>query len=464
MSHNFNRSFNRRSFLKASLMSSVATSGLLSSVGGLSKISAALSDSSSLKANADYRALVCVFLHGGNDGFNVLIPRDIDNYSIYQASRQNLAIAQDQLLPITPLSGGDFGFNPAMPELQALFQSGNLAVQSNVGTLIEPVTREQIIAKTANLPPQLFSHNDQQALWETAYADGPGTTGWGGLIADLVSAQNNSPVSMNISIAGNNLFQVGNNNAPYSMNAQGPKELIGIRDSVSWEQSRAAVFNRIRDLSSNHLLETEHSDVIRKTQETADLLTTALSSATPINTSFPTGNSLAAELEMVAKMISLRDVLGFQRQIFFVSMGGFDTHDRQNDAQPALLANLSQAMDSFYKATQELGVASQVTSFTSSDFGRTLTSNGDGTDHGWGSHHLIMGGAVNGGDIYGVLPELAIGGPDDADDGRMIPTTSVEQYSATIARWFGLSESELIQVFPNLGNFNSSDMGFMTSS
>ena len=179
---------------------------------------------------------------------------------------------------------------------------------------------------------------------------------------------------------------------------------------------------------------------------------------------FQDGNFLAEQLAMVAKMISVSESLGFERQIFFVGMGGFDTHDRQNDDQPILLAQLSEAMSSFYAATEELGVANQVTSFTLSDFGRTLTSNGDGTDHGWGSHHMVMGGAVNGGDIYGQMPELAIGGPDDADDGRMIPTTSVDQYSATIARWFGLSETQLSQVFPNIDNFPTSDMGFMSQA
>jgi len=455
---------NRRSFLKNSVASAVAGSSMLSSFAGLNRLSAAVTEQSALKAADEYRALVCIFLHGGNDGFNVLIPRDIDNYSIYQASRQNLAVPQQDLLAVTPASGGDFGFNPAMPEIQSLFQSGKLAMQSNVGTLVEPVTRDQIIAKTVALPPQLFSHNDQQALWETAYADGPTTAGWGGLIADLVDGQNNSPISMNISISGNNLFQVGMNNAPYSMNASGVNKLAGVNHSVSWEQQRAAVFQRIRDLSSTHILETEHRSTVRNTQETADLLSTALESSPDLITTFPEGNSLAEKLEMVARMISIREILGFQRQIFFVSMGGFDTHDRQNIDQPSLLSGLSQAMDSFYQVTEELGLANQVTSFTLSDFGRTLTSNGDGTDHGWGSHHMIMGGAVNGGDIYGTIPELAIGGPDDAGDGRLIPTTSVEQYSATIARWFGLSESELDQVFPNLANFNSSDMGFMNNS
>ncbi|PCJ48814.1 MAG: hypothetical protein COA74_07440 [Gammaproteobacteria bacterium] len=462
------KSINRRSFLKQSLLTGatgvagIAGSNLFSSIAGLGKIQAALAQNS-FSSFPDYKALVCIFLHGGNDGFNLLVPRDNDNYGVYQVSRQNLAIAQEDLLAIAPSSGGDFGLHPAMVEMQSLFQSGQLAIQSNVGTLIEPVTKAAIQSGTAVLPERLFSHNDQSALWKTAYAGGPGNTGWGGRVADLISTQNTSQVSMNISIAGNNLFQVGSNIAPYSMNASGPEEMFGLNSALEWEQNRAAVFQRIRDLSSNHLLERTHANLIRNTQDTADLLITALASAPTINTVFPPGNTLAAQLEMVAKMIGSSDILGFQRQIFFVTLGGFDTHNRQNIDQPTLLSTLSQAMNSFYNATEELGVANQVTSFTLSDFGRTLTSNGDGTDHGWGSNHMIMGGAVNGGDIFGTVPELSIGGPDDVGDGRMIPTTSVEQYAATMARWFGINESELLEVFPNLANFNTSNLGFMTS-
>jgi len=456
-----NRKLSRRNFLRKSVMTGIAGTSLCSSLGGMHGIYGALNSSTALKASTGYKALVCIFLLGGNDGFNVLVPTDIDGYDTYQTSRQNLAVPLENLLPVSPASSGEFGFNPAMPEMQALFQSGNLAIQSNVGTLIEPVTREQLINKTAKLPAQLFSHNSQQALWETGQADGPGKYGWGGQVADLVNAQNNSAISMNISISGNNLFQVGNSVLPYSMKASGPEEMYGVRDYINWEQTRSAVFQRIRDLSSNHILQTNHGNIVRNTQQTAAHLTAALEVAPPINTIFPDENYLAEQLQMVAKMISLSDVLGLERQIFFVTMGGFDTHDRQNEDHPELLSALSQAMNSFNDATIELGVSDQVTSFTLSDFGRTLTSNGDGSDHGWGSHHMVMGGAVNGGDIYGQVPELSIGGPDDADDGRLIPTTSVEQYSATIARWFGLSESELTQVFPNLGNFNSSDMGFM---
>jgi len=453
---------NRRNFLRNTLVSAMA-GAYGTSLLATGPLLASSIGSSFNKVTAGYKALVCVFLYGGNDGFNMVVPRDPLGYGNYQTSRQNLAIAQNELLPITPRSGGDYGFHPSMPDMQSLFAAGDLAIQANIGTLVEPVTRAQIQAKNANLPPQLFSHNSQQALWETAYASESASLGWGGLLADRLGYLNSSLVPMNVSITGNNLFQVGENHAPYAMNASGPDEMIGVRHSVEWEQYRAQAFDRIRDMQSNHILEQAHKDLTRSTQSTAQLLGSSLETAPVLTTPFPEENNLADQLAMVAKMISVSEELGFERQIFIVGMGGFDTHDRQNQDQPNLLGGLSQALAAFNQATQELGVANQVTSFTHSDFGRTLTSNGDGTDHGWGSHHLMMGGAVNGGDIYGTMPELSIGGPDDADDGRMIPTTSVEQYSATLARWFGLPENELNTVFPNLGNFSSADLGFMQS-
>ena len=449
----------RRQFLRQSMMASMATASVISPIAGLNPLLAATT-----KASSSYKAMVCIFLFGGNDGFNMVVPNSASDYATYANSRQNLAIAQTDLLPVSPISGGDYGFHPAMPEIRQLFESGNVAVQANVGTLIQPVTRETVQNQSALLPPQLFSHNDQQALWSSGYASDFTNRGWGGLVADLVSGLNNSSAPMNISIFGNNLFQVGDTVAPYSMNAAGPEEMIGIRPNIPQEAARAAVFERLRDMSSGHVMETAHRNLTRNTQDVAQVLNTALEVAPELQTSFQSGNFLAEQLAMVAKMISVSESLGFERQIFFVGMGGFDTHDGQNDDQPILLAQLSEAMSSFYAATEELGVANQVTSFTLSDFGRTLTSNGDGTDHGWGSHHMVMGGAVNGGDIYGQMPELAIGGPDDADDGRMIPTTSVDQYSATIARWFGLSETQLSQVFPNIDNFPTSDMGFMSQA
>ncbi len=446
----------RRQFLRQSMMAGIASATIASPITGLNQILAAAGN-----VTSSYKAMVCIFLFGGNDGFNMVIPNESAAYATYANSRQNLAVPQADLLPVGPASGGEFGFHPAMSEVRQLFESGRLAVQANVGTLIRPVTREMIQNNTAVLPPQLFSHNDQQALWSAASASDFSNRGWGGLVADQLSALNNSLVPMNISIFGNNLFQVGETVSPYSMNPSGPEEMIGVRSHVAQEANRAAVFQRLRDAQSTHVLEMAHKNLTRNTQEVAQVLNTALEVAPELQTQFPAGNFLGSQLEMVAKMISISESLGFERQIFFVGMGGFDSHDRQNADQPILLGELSQALASFYEATEELGVAEQVTSFTLSDFGRTLTSNGDGTDHGWGSHHMIMGGAVNGGDLYGVMPELAIGGPDDADDGRMIPTTSVDQYSATIARWFGLSEAQLGAVFPNLNNFNRTDMGFM---
>ena len=448
----------RRQFLTQSVLAGMATTGFGSTFTTMNQLLAA---HPLAKVSTDYKALVCVFLFGGNDGFNMVVPNDTQGYTTYQNSRQNLAIDQNDLIPFSPLSGGEFGFHPSMTELHQLFESGALAVQANVGTLVQPVTREMIHSKTAILPPQLFSHNDQQSLWESGHSSDFSSQGWGGLLADRLYHMNHAQVPMNISINGNNLFQVGSNVTPYAMNSGGPEEMFGVRSHIEWEERRAAVFQQIRDTSSLHVMEASHKDLTRSTQDIAQILYTELSAAPVLNTVFPEGNGLADQLAMVARMISISESLGFERQIFFVGMGGFDTHDRQNNDQPGLLGAVSQAMAAFYQATQELDVADQVTSFTLSDFGRTLTSNGDGTDHGWGSHHLVLGGAVNGGDIYGVMPELAIGGPDDVDDGRMIPTTSVDQYSATLSRWFGLPEQQLADVFPNIGNFSTSNLGFM---
>lgn len=448
----------RRQFLNQSILAGLATSTMTVPFVGMPQVLAA---NPLAKVSSDYKAMVCIFLFGGNDGFNMFIPNDMTGYSTYANSRQNLAIAQADLLPVNPSSGGDYGFHPAMAEIQQLFESGQVAVQANVGPLIQPVTKDLIYDQSVLIPPQLFSHNDQQALWQTGYASDFINQGWGGRVADQVSQLNSATIPMNISISGNNLFQVGDTVAPYAMNSEGPSQLLGVNPDLTPDQFRSAAFQRIRDLGTNHILETAHKDLTRSTQDVAQILSEALLTAPELNTVFPQGNGLAAQLSLVAKMIAISESLGFERQIFFVGMGGFDTHDRQVEDQPGLLSTVSQAMSAFYQSTVELGVADQVTSFTLSDFGRTLTSNGDGTDHGWGSHHLMMGGAVNGGDVYGVMPELSIGGPDDVDDGRMIPTTSVDQYSATISRWFGLSESQLNDIFPNLTNFNSNDLGFM---
>lgn len=449
---------NRRKFIQNALLTGIAGSSMTSSFGQLNQISAALANA---KVTSNYKALVCVFLYGGNDGFNMVVPRDNASYTNYAQSRQNLAIAQTDLLPISPQSGGDFGLHPAMPELQSLFDTGDLAIQANIGTLIQPVTRAQVLNNTAVLPPQLFSHNDQQALWEMGNVSSPERRGWGGLLADQLQSYNSSQLPMNLSIAGNNLFQVGDSNEPYSVSASGIEEMLGVRPDVPWEAERADIFAQIRDMNRTHLLERTHDNTIRNIQATASALKAALEQAPTLATVFPEGNPLAAQLEMVAKLISVSEDVGHERQIYFVGFGGFDTHDRQNTDQPGLMATLSQGLNAFNQATQELGIANQVTTFTQSDFGRTLTSNGDGTDHGWGSHHLMMGGAVNGGDIYGVMPDLSIGGPDDANDGRMIPTTSVDQYAATLANWFGLEQPELDLIFPNLSNFSQSNLGFM---
>ena len=410
----------------------------------------------------DYKALVCVFLFGGNDSFNMLIPRSNAEYNVYAASRQNLAIAQTDLLPISPMNpdGSEYGLHPSMSGIQNLFASGQAAIVSNVGPLLEPTTKTMYQSGSANLPPQLFSHNNMQDQWHSLKGKTITPTGWGGRIADLlrdsVAAQQ---LSLNVSLSGNTLFQSGEDTVAYTMGANGPLTFAGFGDTGILLEQRLA-FERILAANYSSIYERAFADVQQRAIETADLVTNAIDNAPALNTVFP-ATQLGNQLATVARMIAVRDDLGMQRQIFFVATGGFDTHDDQLDNQPGLIGGISDALAAFYAATEELAVAGSVTTFTQSDFGRTLTSNGDGTDHAWGGNQLVVGGAVLGQRLYGTYPLLQIGGNDDVGGGRMIPTTSADQYAATLARWFGITESDLDQVAPYLSNFAVRDLGFL---
>jgi len=347
---------------------------------------------------ADYKALVCVFLYGGNDSYNMLVPRSAAEHAVYRASRQNLAVATEDLLSIKPTTsdGTDYGLHPSMTALRGLFSEHRVGFVTNVGPLIEPVTKETFFNGSATLPPQLFSHNDQQDQLNPLCGGARSRTGWAGRMADL------------------------------------------LREGVA-NQQRPAFLDIPADYGS---------------------VGAAITNAPVLATQFPPGQ-LGLQLETVAKLIAVHDDLDMQRQVFFVSMGGFDSHYNQNGVQPGLLGGISEAITAFYRATEELGVAEQVTTFTQSDFARTLTSNGDGTDHAWGGNQFVVGGAVKGGDLYGSYPLLAIGGGDDVGGGRMIPTTSADQYAATLARWFGIADMDLGVVAPHIDNFAVRDLGFM---
>lgn len=414
----------------------------------------------------DYKALVCIFLFGGNDAFNMLIPREQSVYDTYANTRQNLAVIRDDLLPISAASQAysEFGLHPQMADVQTLYNSGNLAFLANVGSLVEPVTKVAYQNRTVQLPPQLFSHNDQQGYMQSLQSNSD-RNGWAGRAADILGSMNdNANLSMNISLSGSNLWQSGNVVIPYSVSPQGVQSLAHVNHSSTddLEIARTQVMANLLAQDHPHRLVKAYSQSLGNAWSLADEVGAALSSSSPITTVFPADNRLATALKMTAQMIAARDPLGAKRQTFFIGMGDYDTHGAQLDRHPALLAQLSAGLQAFYNATVELGLEDNVTTFTASDFGRTLTSNGDGTDHAWGSHQLIMGGAVRGGDVYGTMPSLAIDSDDDIGEGRVIPTTSMDEYAATLASWFGLSPASFGDVFPNLGNFNSVDLGFMS--
>ncbi|MCC7462356.1 MAG: DUF1501 domain-containing protein [Gammaproteobacteria bacterium] len=426
---------------------------------------------------ADYKALVCVFLFGGNDSWNMVVPRSAAEYQVYQLARQNLALDQASLLPITPLTalpdGAQLGLHPSMPEIAALFeQDGVCAAIANVGPLIAPTTLAQYQAHSVPVPPQLFSHNDQQDQWHSLRGTASSRTGWAGRIADALGSQTGPALPLNISLFGQTLYQVGASTQPYVIGPTGPVEYFGLDGRDALSVARKGGFEAI--LGGNHttLYERALAAVQRRALDSAQAVNAALAmarapNAAPFATAFP-DSSLGIQLRTVAEMIAVRDTLQASRQIFLVATGGFDSHDDQLRDQPALLANVSACLNAFYRATAEMGVAQSVTAFTQSDFGRTLTSNGDGTDHAWGGVQLVVGGAVRGHEVYGHYPLLRLGatlaadGADDVGGGRFIPTTSSDQYAATLARWFGVLDADLVRVAPGLGNFPQHDLGFMS--
>ncbi|MFN2621952.1 MAG: DUF1501 domain-containing protein [Chthoniobacterales bacterium] len=444
----------RRTFIRQAACAALTTTGILNTIFDLRRLSAAPLDTS------DYKALICLFLFGGNDANNVIVPHDASGYASYAAARGILAIPQASLLPLTLQNGDgrDFGFHPNMPELQALFNQGKLGLVANVGTLVAPVTRAQYLAGGAAVPPQLFSHADQSVQWQTSVPDVISKTGWGGRMADVLQSLNaGSKISLNISIAGTNTFEVGNTVLPYVLSPTGSVGLTGFDGSAN-ANVRLQAFKDLLALPHNNLFEQAYADTVSRSIAANDLLTSALSGIPAFQTVFPNTN-LGQQLNMIAKLIAARNNLSMKRQIFFCSVGGYDTHGDQLAGQANLLTELSQGMNAFYNATVELGVASQVTTFTASDFGRTYPTNGSGSDHGWGSHQFVLGGAVQGGRLFGTFPTLAVNGPDDTGQGRWIPTTSVDELSATLATWFGVAASDLPTVLPNIGRFAHPNIG-----
>ncbi|MFO1327711.1 MAG: DUF1501 domain-containing protein [Rubrivivax sp.] len=423
-----------------------------------------LGDAAAATGPTDHKALVCVFLYGGNDYGQTLPPVDATHHAAYAAIRGVIATPRDELLPtaLSPVQalpdGLQLALAPELSPLLPLWNASRLALQLNVGPLIQPTTLAQYQAKSVPLPPKLFSHNDQQSVWQSDLPEGA-TSGWGGRIGDLMLGGNGGSVFSCISVTGNAVFLSGQTAVPYQIGSNGAVAIQALTSSQVPAAARSALRTLITARNS-HLLTDE---CVRLTQRSIDAearVTSALAAAPALATAFGT-DTLSAQLKMVARLIAARASLGTTRQVFLVSLGGFDLHDGLPDRHPPLLTQLGAALRSFHDATVELGVASQVTAFTASDFGRTLSINGDGSDHGWGSHHLVLGGAVKGRACYGQAPAVAVNGPDDVGQGRLLPTTSVDQFAATLARWFGVADSDLPTVVPRIGHFATRDLGFL---
>ncbi len=450
--------FSRRNFLQLS-----ASFGMLAGLGSFKFAQAA--------PVQDYKALVCLFMFGGNDGHNTVVPLTPAQYSAYQAARGALTLPPNQLLPISDPVQGPFALHYGLPELQALYNQGKVAIISNVGMLVQQTFYQNVSNPNFPLPANLRSHSDQVVEMQTGSPNAGGSTGWGGRTADLMLANNagtNFPVS--ISLNGPALFCTGGTVPATSL--QSGNTLT--QNAMSFWPPAAA---QARDAGQAQVIAADSGNsIINATNKVLtdarqlNLLLQAASGNPAFITQFPS-TQIGNQLKEIARLIGLRMQTGAGRQVFFCGLGGFDTHGGQSYQQWDLLHQVSQAVSAFYSATSEMGVADQVTTFTLSDFGRTLQPSGSGSDHGWGNHHFVVGGAVNGGRICGAFPQMTnyplIGMPnsnqqDFADNrGTMLPNISLSQYGATLAKWFGAADAQLDGLFPTLPNFAVRDLGFM---
>ena len=411
----------------------------------------------------DYRALVCVFLFGGNDSNNTVIPMD-NSFAAYSSLRGSLALTTSELTaPVQSGSGPPVSFHGKLPDVASLYGSKELAVVANVGPLVQPLTQSQYQKQQGSIPLNLFSHSDQQVAWQTSVAQGHSSSGWAGRVADYLAQAgvNSSSFPPFFSVAGNVLEGTGVSTQPVALSPGQSLQPAGFGSSAA-SQARWSAFNGLIADGSGLALVQAADDIVAHSLSDANSLSAALAKSTPLKTKFPT-TSLGTQLQQVAQIIQVQSYLGMSRQIFFCSLGGFDTHAGELETHNNLYPQLSAALAAFYNATQELGLAQNVTTFTESDFSRTFQpTTQDGSDHAWGSHHLVMGGAVKGGQIYGAFPEFQLGGPNDTDvRGRWIPTISIDQYGATLCEWFGIPASAMAAVFPNLANFSTSNLGFL---
>ncbi|WEF35671.1 DUF1501 domain-containing protein [Pseudoduganella chitinolytica] len=452
--------------------------------GSAMPLLAGLGASANANAASDYKALVCVFMNGGNDAYNTVLATDPDSWSQYQRYRSTSNTASislpaatsnggvQRIYPTTIQNGRNFGLHPALGPLRLMFDVGRAAVVANVGTLVQPTSIAEYRNGTALLPRELFSHNDQQSVWQSSQPEGA-SYGWGGRIGDLVAAGNSKNTFTCISTAENAVFVSGRTMTQYQLSPAGVPSVLSMNGTLFGAHNHplAAVIAP----SSRNLIENEYSAVTRRALETQSVLAAAMAAdgaggipAPSLYISPITGarsvNPLAVQLQTVARVIAGRRTLGVKRQVFYVSLSGFDTHANQKTRHSELMGKLAHALAYFDQITGNLmgvNMREQVTAFTASDFGRTLVSNGDGTDHGWGGHHFVVGGAVRGHDVYGYFPQIGLQHGQDVGNGALLPNISVDQYGATLARWFGVPPGHLDDVFPNLKNFSTRNLGFM---
>ena len=454
MSH-FHRHASRRDFLRRA--------GRASALAGTPFMANLMAIGAASAQTTGHKALVCIFLNGGNDQSNTLMPANGSALTAYTQSRPTIALPAAQMLPIAPtgFAGPALAMHGSLGALKPLFEQGRVAILANVGPLAAPITQTQWNngSPTVPVPFQLFSHADQAGAWQTGMPDRASATGWLGRMGDLTAGAFNagSGVSIAISTAGNNVMQTGVSTTQYQITTQGAVKVGGIYGTGVWAPV-AAPLRKLMTESRSNVFEAELNRVSSRAVG-AELQVTAALAGVPAQP-FP-ATPLGQQLAMVARMIGAHDALSQKRQIFFVQAGGYDLHGDLLNEHSSRMKELGDAMAAFYQATAAMGVAGNVTTFTASDFGRALQSNGRGADHGWGGHHFIMGDAVAGKRLYGSFPTVALRGPEDAGQGRLIPTTSVDEYAATLARWFGVSDTDMSTVMPNIGRFAKRNLGFL---
>ncbi len=480
---------NRRNFIKHASCGAMGSATLLSSLTSLGALNGLVNTTDPNATGEDYKALVCILFAGGMDSYNMLVPRGTtvggDNgFNEYKTLRTDLAFyAATDLLPLnntlcspfrnTPCEYQSYGIHPGMVGMQSLFNTGKMAMIANIGTLVEPLaSKAEYNSGLKKLPLGIYSHSDQIMQWQTSVPQSRDALGVGGRIADLLNANNtNSEISMNISLSGKNVFQRGSDIAEYTISDNVDPNSIGITSYPSW-YSNSGFMNELRSSTVDSLVSSVYSNLLQKTYNITgkkslasfEVFKNALKRIPATSTIFA-GDSLSKSLQAISKVISVRQQLGAKRQIFFVTYGGWDMHDNLVSGLAGRLPIVSAAMKSFYDSTVELGISDKITTFTISDFARTLTSNGQGSDHAWGGNNMIMGGAVNGSKIYGAFPKmntLSSNLKNVSDRGNFIPTVSTDEMYAELALWYGVSPSDLCYILPNIGNFYSSSSATTT--